>query len=57
MSIFSTEVILPHPDGSLSLHVGFLILDDSHVKLPYTVLLGEDTMQRYAPNIVRKMDP
>lgn len=47
----------PTPMGlSLSLHVDFLIFDHSQVKLPYTALLGEHTMVRWALNIVRKMD-
>ena len=54
LGVYPTDVLLPHPDGSLALHVEFFVLDGSQG--PYQVLLGEDTLRRYAVNVVRSLD-
>lgn len=52
---YLTDLMLPHPDGNLVLLVSFLVLDEA--RAPYPILLGEDTLRRYAVNVIRSTDP
>lgn len=50
LGVYPVDVLLPHPDAILSIHVAFLVPDGN--VCPYPILLGEDAI-----NVRRSADP
>ena len=53
MGTWTAEIVFPHPNGSLSIKVDFLVVEDpSHASGTATLLLGSDWMVIYGIDII-----
>lgn len=55
LGVYPCSLAFPHPQGSLTIDIEFLVLSDHRV--PYQMILGRDAQTMYSINLVTPQDP